>query len=165
MHYLNPPLLHRDLKVENVLINESTSGKRYKVCDFGSAAHPRKAGKTAEECRQILDDVMRHTTQQYRSPEMVDPHLGQDIDEKSDIWALGVFLYKLCYFTTPFEEQGQLAILNASFKYPAHPAYSDRMKKLIGKSIPHYFGTCPNPPSFHVASGSEKEAKCLSSSH
>lgn len=135
MHYLNPPLLHRDLKVENVLINESASGKKYKLCDFGSAAPPRKAGKTAEECRQILDDVMRHTTQQYRSPEMVDPHNGQDIDEKSDIWALGVFLYKLCYFTTPFEEQGQLAILNASYKYPAHPAYSDRMKKLIGKHV------------------------------
>ncbi len=132
MHYLNPPLLHRDLKVENVLINETSRGKCYLVCDFGSTAPIRKAGKTAEECRQILEDVMKHTTQQYRSPEMVDPHNGQDIDEKSDIWALGVFLYKLCYFTTPFEDQGQLAILNASFKFPAHPVYSDRLKKLIG---------------------------------
>jgi AP2-associated kinase len=54
------------------------------------------------------------------------------IDEKSDIWALGVLLYKLCYYTTPFEEQGQLAILNASYKYPSYPKFSDPLKKLIG---------------------------------
>jgi AP2-associated kinase len=39
----------------------------------------------------------------------------------------------LCYYTTPFEAQGQLAILNASFKFPAYPPFSDTLKKLIGK--------------------------------
>ena len=63
---------------------------------------------------------------------MIDVYRKQPIDEKSDIWALGVLLYKLCYYTTPFEAQGQLAILNASFKYPGHPYFSDRLKKLIG---------------------------------
>lgn len=38
MHYLKPPLLHRDLKVENVLIAARGSAKRFKLCDFGSAA-------------------------------------------------------------------------------------------------------------------------------
>ncbi len=131
MHYLRPPLLHRDLKVENVLISGSTS-PTYKLCDFGSAAPPRPAAKTAAEGRLIEDDVQRHTTLQYRSPEMVDVYRKQPIDEKSDIWALGVLLYKLCYYTTPFEEQGQMAILNATFKYPAHPNFSERTKKLIG---------------------------------
>jgi AP2-associated kinase len=56
----------------------------------------------------------------------------QPIDEKADIWALGVLLYKLCYYTTPFEDVGQMAILNASFKYPSYPVFSDRLKKLIG---------------------------------
>lgn len=64
---------------------------------------------------------------------MVDVYRKQPIDEKSDIWALGVLLYKLCYYTTPFEEQGQLAILNASYRFPSHPAFSDRLKGLIGK--------------------------------
>src|SRR6266536_4538726 len=40
MHYLKPPLLHRDLKVENVLITTAGSRKRFKLCDFGSAAPP-----------------------------------------------------------------------------------------------------------------------------
>jgi AP2-associated kinase len=132
MHYLKPPLLHRDLKVENVLITTVSNNKVYKLCDFGSTAPPRPAATTAAEGRLIEDDVQRHTTLQYRSPEMIDVYRKQPIDEKSDIWALGVLLYKLCYYTTPFEEVGQMAILNATFKYPTYPQFSDRLKKLIG---------------------------------
>ncbi|KAF1843002.1 Ark1/Prk1 family protein kinase Ppk30 [Cucurbitaria berberidis CBS 394.84] len=132
MHYLKPPLLHRDLKVENVLITTVSNNKIYKLCDFGSTAPPRPAATTAAEGRLIEDDVQRHTTLQYRSPEMIDVYRKQPIDEKSDIWALGVLLYKLCYYTTPFEEVGQMAILNATFKYPSYPQFSDRLKKLIG---------------------------------
>ncbi|KAI4628827.1 hypothetical protein J4E83_003380 [Alternaria metachromatica] len=135
MHYLKPPLLHRDLKVENVLITTVGGNKIYKLCDFGSTAPPRPAATTAAEGRLIEDDVQRHTTLQYRSPEMIDVYRKQPIDEKSDIWALGVLLYKLCYYTTPFEEVGQMAILNATFKYPAYPQFSDRIKKLIGSML------------------------------
>lgn len=135
MHYLKPPLLHRDLKVENVLISRSGSGVCYKLCDFGSAAPPRPAAKTAAEGRLIEEDIQRHTTLQYRSPEMIDVYRKHPIDEKSDIWALGVLLYKLCYYTTPFEDAGQMAILNASFKFPAYPPFSDRLKLLIGKDF------------------------------
>ena len=132
MHYLKPPLLHRDLKVENILISKSAAGTPiYKLCDFGSTAPPRQAAKTAEEGRLIEEDVQKHTTMQYRSPEMIDVWRKQPIDEKADIWALGVLLYKLCYYTTPFEAVGQMAILNASFKFPPHPQFSDRIKKLI----------------------------------
>ena len=133
MHYLKPPLLHRDLKVENVLITMTGSARKFKLCDFGSAAPPRPAPTTVVECRLMDEDVQKHTTMQYRSPEMIDVYRKQPIDEKSDIWALGVLLYKLCYYTTPFEEQGQLAILNASYKFPSYPAFSDRIKKLIGE--------------------------------
>ncbi|KAF2817614.1 uncharacterized protein BDZ99DRAFT_431831 [Mytilinidion resinicola] len=135
MHYLKPPLLHRDLKVENVLITSSGSSRIYKLCDFGSTAPPRPAATTAAEGRLIEDDVQKHTTLQYRSPEMIDVYRKQPIDEKSDIWALGVLLYKLCYYTTPFEEVGQMAILNASFKFPSYPAFSDRTKKLIASML------------------------------
>ncbi|KAF7554657.1 hypothetical protein G7046_g6765 [Stylonectria norvegica] len=117
MHYLKPPLLHRDLKVENVLITSKGSVKRFKLCDFGSACSPRAAPTTVVECRLMDEDVQKHTTLQYRSPEMIDVYRKQPMNEKSDIWALGVLLYKLCYYTTPFEDQGQLAILNASYRY------------------------------------------------
>lgn len=133
IHYLKPPLLHRDLKVENVLISRYGGASYYKLCDFGSSAPPRPVATSAAEGRLIEDDVQRHTTLQYRSPEMIDVYRKQPIDEKSDIWALGVLLYKLCYYTTPFEEVGQMAILNASYKYPSYPQFSDRLRMLICK--------------------------------
>ncbi|KAL4880097.1 kinase-like domain-containing protein [Aspergillus karnatakaensis] len=135
MHYLKPPLLHRDLKVENVLISRQGSSVLYKLCDFGSAATPRPAATSAAEGRLIEDDVQRHTTLQYRSPEMIDVYRKQPIDEKSDIWALGVLLYKLCYYTTPFEEVGQMAILNASYKFPSYPPFSSRLKMFISSML------------------------------
>ncbi|KAI1425992.1 hypothetical protein F5Y12DRAFT_713647 [Xylaria sp. FL1777] len=135
MHYLKPPLLHRDLKVENVLIVMHGSKRKFKLCDFGSAAPPKPAPQTVVECRLIDEDIQRHTTMQYRSPEMVDVYRKQPIDEKSDIWALGVLLYKLCYYTTPFEDQGQLAILNASYRFPSYPVFSDRLKQLIASML------------------------------
>ncbi|KAI8964112.1 hypothetical protein F5Y11DRAFT_317306 [Daldinia sp. FL1419] len=144
MHYLKPPLLHRDLKVENVLITVNGSKRKFKLCDFGSAAPPRPAPQTVVECRMIDEDIQRHTTLQYRSPEMIDVYRKQPIDEKSDIWALGVLLYKLCYYTTPFEEQGQLAILNASFRFPNYPIFSDRLKQLIASMLREDLRSRPN---------------------
>ncbi|GAP89229.1 putative nak bike protein kinase [Rosellinia necatrix] len=144
MHYLKPPLLHRDLKVENVLITVQGSKKKFKLCDFGSAAPPKAAPQTVVECRLIDEDIQRHTTMQYRSPEMVDVYRKQPIDEKSDIWALGVLLYKLCYYTTPFEDQGQLAILNASYRFPSYPVFSDRLKQLIASMLRENQASRPN---------------------
>jgi AP2-associated kinase len=147
MHYLQPPLIHRDLKVENVLI-APTGG--YKVCDFGSCSPVKPAPQTTVECRLLEEDIQKHTTLQYRSPEMVDVYRKLPIDEKSDIWALGVLLYKLCYYTTPFEEQGTLAILNASYTFPAHPIFSDRLKNLIG-------GCCAPPVyAMDIADGAQR---------
>lgn len=128
MHYLQPALIHRDLKIENVLISADGT---YKLCDFGSAAPTLRPPKTQQEFHILQDDIQRNTTAQYRSPEMIDIYRGFPIDEKSDIWALGVFLYKLCYYTTPFEREGQLAILHSRFQFPSKPAYSDRLKRII----------------------------------
>ncbi|KAI6047854.1 hypothetical protein EDC04DRAFT_2620198 [Pisolithus marmoratus] len=129
MHNLRPPLLHRDLKVENILQSSSTT---FKLCDFGSATPvaPRPPA-TTQEIRTLEADLNRHTTLQYRAPEMIDPYLRRPVDEKSDVWALGVLLYKLCYYTTPFEEHGPLAILNVQYRIPPYPVYSPQLNTLI----------------------------------
>ncbi|KAK0198735.1 hypothetical protein F5146DRAFT_1020811 [Armillaria mellea] len=132
MHNSRPPLLHRDLKVENILQASATS---YKLCDFGSAATVSKAPNNTQELRALEADLNRHTTLQYRAPEMVDLYLRRPVDEKSDVWALGVLLYKLCYYTTPFEEHGPLAILNVSYKIPPYPVYSLQMNALIASML------------------------------
>ncbi|KDQ63077.1 hypothetical protein JAAARDRAFT_147014 [Jaapia argillacea MUCL 33604] len=142
MHNLRPPLLHRDLKVENILQSSPTS---YKLCDFGSAAPVAlKPPSTTAEIRALEADLMRHTTLQYRAPEMVDPFLRRPVDEKSDVWALGVLLYKLCYYTTPFEEHGPLAILNVQYRIPPYPVYSTQMNSLIGSMLREHGGQRPS---------------------
>ncbi|KAG6868486.1 hypothetical protein C0993_002024 [Termitomyces sp. T159_Od127] len=132
MHNVRPPLLHRDLKVENILQSSPTS---YKLCDFGSATTISRPPTTIQDIRVLESDLNRHTTLQYRAPEMIDVHSRRPIDEKSDVWALGVLLYKLCYYTTPFEEHGQLAILNVQYRIPPYPVYSSQMNQLIASML------------------------------
>ncbi|KAF8931788.1 hypothetical protein BGZ47_011696 [Haplosporangium gracile] len=124
LHYCDPPILHRDIKVENILL----SNNDYKLCDFGSATTNILRGdnipRNVKDIQLLEEEINNHTTLQYRAPEMLDLYMRKGIDEKIDIWALGVLLYKLCYYTTPFEEQGQLAILNARYIIPDHPVFS-----------------------------------------
>ncbi|KAJ1991405.1 Ark- serine/threonine protein kinase [Coemansia spiralis] len=134
MHYQDPPLLHRDLKVENVLIAPSS----YKLCDFGSATSKTIAQGTRmsrEETLSLEDEIQRCTTLEYRAPEMVDLYLRRGVNEKADIWALGVLLYKLCYFKTPFDNASSLAILNAEYSLPASPVYSKELRHIFQMTL------------------------------
>jgi serine/threonine protein kinase len=128
MHYLSPPLIHRDLKVDNVLISGDGI---YKLCDFGSASNVLRPPRNSMEFQILDNDIQNHTTAQYRAPEMVDVARGFPIDEKSDIWAFGIFIYMLCYYRTPFEKEGNVGILNGRYAFPPAPAYSDRLKRII----------------------------------
>ncbi|KAJ3217868.1 hypothetical protein HDU67_007154 [Dinochytrium kinnereticum] len=131
MHYMPDPILHRDIKVENVLIAKDGT---FKLCDFGSASYQKIVPNTslsAADIRLIDEEVEKLTTLQYRAPELCDLYQKKGMTEKIDIWALGVLLYKLCYFTTPFEESGKLAILNGRFTIPRYPVYSKIMIGLI----------------------------------
>ncbi|EHN00493.1 Ark1p [Saccharomyces cerevisiae x Saccharomyces kudriavzevii VIN7] len=128
MHALQPPLIHRDIKIENVLIS---ANNEYKLCDFGSVCGVIRPPRNPQELSYVQQDIFKNTTAQYRSPEMVDIFRGLPIDEKSDIWALGIFLYKLCYYTTPFEKGGEPAILSGHFEFPPYPDYSEQLRDLI----------------------------------
>ncbi|KAI5952948.1 AKL1 [Candida margitis] len=121
-------LIHRDIKIENVLINKQGS---FKLCDFGSTSVPISPPQDQQQFKFISHDILYHTTPQYRSPEMVDLYRAKPIDEKADIWALGCFLFKLCYYTTPFEANGDIALLHASFQFPPSPQYSGDLKNLV----------------------------------
>lgn len=124
-HHLNPPLIHRDIKIENVLIDAHGT---YKLCDFGLAVAYAPVPKNQAEKTALAADLQQNTTPQYRSPEMIDLDLGFPIDDKLDIWAMGVFLYKLCYYTTPFE-------------LPQHASMEDLERSILNSAstlrIPH----------------------------
>ena len=78
----------------------------------------------------------RYTTLSYRSPEMVDLYSNKPITTKSDVWALGCLLYKLCYFQVPFGES-QLAIQEVRFTIP--DAKSNFYSKKINMLISNYY--------------------------
>ncbi|CAL9735311.1 serine/threonine-protein kinase Akl1p [Monosporozyma servazzii] len=127
MHYLDIPLIHRDIKIENVLVDKSNN---FKLCDFGSTSTTFPVVTTHRDIAMLSQNIYVHTTPQYRSPEMIDLYKCSAIDEKSDIWALGIFLYKLLFFTTPFERTGQFAILHSKFELPIN-SYSSKLINLI----------------------------------
>lgn len=136
-HHLHPPLIHRDIKIENVLIDGKGT---YKLCDFGSAVGYCGVPKTSQELQLLHQDIMQHTTPQYRAPEMIDLSRGFPIDDKLDIWALGVFLYKMCYYTTPFELPQQRTlqdlerlIINSTstLRFPSSPQFTPRLQNII----------------------------------
>ncbi|XP_051525990.1 AP2-associated protein kinase 1-like isoform X4 [Myxocyprinus asiaticus] len=126
LHQCKTPIIHRDLKVENILLHDRG---HYVLCDFGSATN-RSQNPQAEGVATVEEEIKKYTTLSYRAPEMVNLYGGKVITTKADIWALGCLLYKLCYFTLPFGES-QVAICDGSFTIPDNSRYSHDMHCLI----------------------------------
>uniref|UniRef100_A0A671QL23 Cyclin-G-associated kinase n=1 Tax=Sinocyclocheilus anshuiensis TaxID=1608454 RepID=A0A671QL23_9TELE len=118
MHKQSPPVIHRDLKIENLLISHQGT---IKLCDFGSAtivAHYPDYSWSAHKRSMVEDEITRNTTPAYRTPEMIDLYSNYPINEKQDIWALGCILYLLCFKQHPFEEGAKLQIVNGKYNIP-----------------------------------------------
>ncbi|KAK7120854.1 hypothetical protein R3I94_020741 [Phoxinus phoxinus] len=126
LHQFKTPIIHRDLKVENILLHDRG---HYVLCDFGSATmkfqNPQSEGVTVVE-----DEIKKYTTLSYRAPEMVNLYNSKIITTKADIWAMGCLLYKICFFTLPFGES-QVAICDGNFTIPDNSRYSQDMHRLI----------------------------------
>uniref|UniRef100_A0A8D3A947 Cyclin-G-associated kinase n=1 Tax=Scophthalmus maximus TaxID=52904 RepID=A0A8D3A947_SCOMX len=118
MHKQKPPIIHRDLKIENLLISNQGT---IKLCDFGSAttvSHYPDYSWSAQKRSMVEDEITRNTTPAYRTPEMIDLYSNFPINEKQDIWALGCILYLLCFKQHPFEEGAKLQIVNGKYAIP-----------------------------------------------
>ncbi|XP_044273415.1 AP2-associated protein kinase 1 isoform X7 [Varanus komodoensis] len=126
LHQCKLPIIHRDLKVENILLHDRG---HYVLCDFGSATN-KFQNPQLEGVNAVEEEIKKYTTLSYRAPEMVNLYSGKLITTKADIWAMGCLLYKLCYFTLPFGES-QVAICDGNFTIPDNSRYSQDMHCLI----------------------------------
>ncbi|XP_032869671.1 AP2-associated protein kinase 1 isoform X9 [Amblyraja radiata] len=126
LHQCKTPIIHRDLKVENILLHDKG---HYVLCDFGSATN-KFQNPQVEGVNIVEDEIKKYTTLSYRAPEMVNLYCGKAITTKADVWALGCLLYKLCFFTLPFGES-QVAICDGNFTIPDNSKYSSDMHCLI----------------------------------
>ena len=84
-------LVHRDVKPQNVLIDPDG---RAKVTDFGIARSLESEGLTATG--RVLG------TTDYVSPEQA---MGEDVDERSDVYSLGIVLYEMLTGDVPFQRR------------------------------------------------------------
>lgn len=132
MHCLSPPMAHRDLKAENLLLG---SDGQWKLCDFGSISVNHKRFEKAAEMGIEEDIIRKHTTPAYRAPEMWDLYRRDLINEKVDIWALGCLLFRMAYLKSAFDGDSKLQILNGNYRIPDQPKYSANITDLIKEML------------------------------
>ncbi|MFC2156863.1 protein kinase [Acidobacteriota bacterium] len=89
-------VVHRDLKPNNIMIDR---GGNAKIMDFGIARAVKGKG--------ITGSGVVIGTPQYMSPEQVE---GKDVDQRSDIYSLGIILYEMLTDRVPFEGDTPLTI-------------------------------------------------------
>ena len=92
-------VIHRDLKPSNVLVMEQEGTPVPKVIDFGIA---KATDQWAVENTLLTQFGQMVGTPEYASPEQAEVMTG-DVDERSDVYSLGVLLYELLIGTVPFD--------------------------------------------------------------
>lgn len=87
-------LVHRDVKPANILVDGEGASPAVRLCDFGIARPALAAGDDQ------VTAAGRPGTPSFMAPEQVD---GQEVDARSDVYALGCTLYALLAGRPPFQ--------------------------------------------------------------
>ena len=88
-------IVHRDLKPRNLFLTTGNDGKaQIKVLDFGISKMTTPGDLSLTRTTEIMGSP------NYMSPEQLKSSRG--VDERSDIWALGVILYEMLGGNVPF---------------------------------------------------------------
>src|SRR5690606_21332870 len=108
-------IVHRDLKPENIFLTRDPQGRDVaKIVDFGIAKL-----LDADGAAEVLTRAgMVFGTPRYMSPEQA---AGGKVDERSDLYAVGVLAHQLLSGKLPFESEDLAAILRMQIMAPPPP--------------------------------------------
>jgi eukaryotic-like serine/threonine-protein kinase len=101
-------VVHRDLKPGNIMIDKEGNAR---IMDFGIARSLKERG--------ITGAGMMIGTPEYMSPEQVE---GSEVDQRSDLYSLGIILYEMLTGRAPFEGDTPLSVaLKHKSEAPRNP--------------------------------------------
>ena len=102
-------IIHRDLKPANILINDTGL---LKIVDFGVAA-AAKSGDT-----QLTKTGYVIGSPKYMAPEQI---LGKKVDERADIYSLGVIMYEMLAGNPPYSRGDHMSVMYQHVQGKAQP--------------------------------------------
>ncbi len=102
-------IVHRDLKPANVLINQDGL---LKIVDFGVAAAQREGDTQLTKTGYVIGSP------KYMAPEQI---LGKKVDERADIYAIGVMLYEMLTGVPPYSRGDHMSVMYQHVQGKARP--------------------------------------------
>ncbi|HEY8039426.1 MAG TPA: serine/threonine-protein kinase [Polyangiaceae bacterium] len=112
-------IVHRDLKPENVMLVKREGDSDFvKVLDFGIAKVPvgEMFGDNKAQPGQALTQLgMVYGTPEYMAPEQA---LGQVVDARADLYALGIMAFEMIVGARPFEHESKVTLLGMHVTAP-----------------------------------------------
>jgi serine/threonine protein kinase len=129
-------IVHRDLKLENILLTQVPETDTVKIVDFGFAAVPGLLDARLTATGVVLG------TPAYMSPEQC---MGSVVDFRADVYALTVCLYELMVGKKPFESSSAVGLMYKHIKEPVpaiklgevdqfHPAFNELIRRGMAKN-------------------------------
>lgn len=118
-------IVHRDLKPSNIMLDEAM---RVKVLDFGLA----KIVDQANVDWRVTKAGASMGSPLYMSPEQL---CGEEVDERTDVYSLGLVIYKMATGTIPFENENVMKILVGRFNEPPPVLPLIEENPLLGEAL------------------------------